>query len=314
MTIGSERTEGNLRVTMVTSSAARHHSFEMLLPNIPVRRLDPRFTEELIPAPLNSQPSEWPMEMAERKAFQDITARFMLAALDTEVHENLIKEIGGPDVDHHLFIYSDTITVSYAGETSDETPKVLNKPKDLASWFQDKEEGALALSGKNIEICTALTAIDMKHPDAHPITILVKITAKMKPYTLSDVRQLIEIHGPQAVLTTAGGISIWNGGTSLYDGTVPLKVYLQSDPRDQPVLVNEIRNWQTLDTEQLKQILYGAVPQAMGALLTRLDTIEEQKKAIDQIPQTVKQAKSNLASKADTLMLHFHDTPKYKGT
>lgn len=285
------------RLDIVTSSPARHDSFVRLLPHTDVRRLDPRFTEELIQQPLNVQPAEWPMEMAERKALQDLAAAYVLATTDEAAHQGMVAEIGKSTEARHIRMYSDTITVSYAGETSDETPTVLEKPKDIASWFKDKERGALALSGKNIEICTALTAIDAKNPNAPPVTILVRIATKMSPYTLEDVKRVIEKHGPQAVLTTAGGISLWNGGTPLYDGSIPLKIYLQTDPLQQPVLVNEIRGWQQLDNDHLKQMLYGAVPEAMESMIRKMDNQAEQKRVIDSIPVTVRQASSNNSSR-----------------
>ncbi len=280
------------RLDIVSSSAARHDAFSQLLPHTDVRLVTPRFTEELIQRPLNVQPAEWPMEMAERKALQDISAVMVLGVVNDLSGQNMIKEIGSKNEGRHLRIYSDTITISFAGETSDETPTVLEKPRDLVSWFHDKDKGALASSGKNIEICTGITAIDMKNPDAHPATVLVRILSKMRPYSMEDINKIIETYGPQAILTTAGGISIWNGGTKLYDGSVPLRVYLQTDPLQQPVLVNEIPDWQNKDTDALKRVLYGAVPEAMESLVHKLDSLAAQKKIIQSIPITVRQAKS----------------------
>ncbi len=285
------------QVDFVTSSSARTHSWELLLPQTKVRQVKPGFTEELMEQPLNVQPAEWPMEMAKQKAFQDISALFVIAATNELAGQNIIKEIGSATEGRHLRMYSDTISIAYAGDTSDETSVVLEKPRDLVSWFRDREKGAMALSGKNIEICTGLTAIDMKNPDAHPSTVLVRIAAKMRPYEMEDVNKIIENHGAQAILTTAGGISIWNGGTSLYDGSVPLRVFLQTDPYQQPVLIKEVHNWQSLSNDQIKQILYGAVPEAMDGLLHKLDAVSAQKKIIQSIPITIRQTKS-VSSKA----------------
>lgn len=283
------------RIDVVSTSPARHDSFARLLPHADVRQLNPRFTEELMQRPLNVQPAEWPMEMAERKALQDVVAVMVQAASGKLASENVIKEIGSTTEGRHLRLYSDTITISYAAETSDETPRVLEKPRDLVSWFTDKDNGALALSGKNVEICTGITAIDMKNLDSHPATVLVRIVAKMRPYGIEEIQKIIEKNGPQAVLTTAGGISIWNGGTALYEADTPLKIFLQTDPFQQPVLINEINGWQKLDSETLKQILYGAVPEAMDGLTRKLDSLAAQRKIIKSIPVAVKQAKSNLA-------------------
>lgn len=284
------------RLDVVSSSPARTHTFELLYPDAKVRQIKPRFTEELMPRPLSVQPSEWPMEMAERKMLQDVVAVLVQAASQTIPNDHILHEVGSPGEGKHLRIYSDTITISQAAAPGDK-PTVLEKPRDLVSWFHDKEHGALALSDKHIEICTGITGIDMKNPDSHPATVLVRIVAKMRPYTIQDINSIIEKNGPQAVLTTAGGISIWNGGTSLYDGTVPLKIYLQTDPQEHPVIIKEIPGWQQLDKEYLKQILYGAIPEAMGALTNKLDALAAQKKIIDSIPVTVRQAKSNLAEK-----------------
>lgn len=281
------------RLDVVSTSRARHDSFARLLPKTDVRQINPRFTEELMQKPLSIQPSEWPMEMAERKALQDITAVMVLGTINSITDQNLIKETGSTGEGKHLRIYSDTISIAY---DNNQKPIVLEKPRDLISWFQDREKGAMALSDKNIEICTGITGIDMKNPDAHPATVLVRIIAKMRPYTINDVNTIIEKHGAQAILTTAGGISIWNGGTSCYDGTVPLKIYLQNDPQETPIFINEIPNWQQLDGESIKQILYGAIPEAMDSLQNKLDTLAAQKRIIQSMPVTVRQTRSTLSS------------------
>lgn len=277
------------QLTVVSSSPARTHSFELLYPNAKIRQVKPRFTEELMPRPLSVEPSEWPMEMAQEKALQDIAAVLTLAATKQLTGEGLLAEINQAGEGRHLRIYSDTITVKKNG---DGKATVLEKPRDLVSWFSDKERGALALSDKHVEICTGITAIDMKNPNSHPATVLVRILSKMRPYTMEDLNQIIEKHGAQAVLTTAGGISIWNGGTSLYDGTVPLQISLQTDPYTEPVVIREIHDWQKMDTDQLKQILYGALPEAMDSLVDKLDSLAAQKKILDQIPVTVTQKAS----------------------
>jgi len=277
------------RLDVVSTSRARHDSFARLLPKTDVRQINPRFTEELMQKPLSIQPSEWPMEMAERKALQDITAVMVLGTINSIADQNLIKETGSTGEGKHLRIYSDTISIAY---DKNQKPIVLEKPRDLISWFQDREKGAMALSDRNIEICTGITGVDMKNPDAHPATVLVRIIAKMRPYTINDVNTIIEKHGAQAILTTAGGISIWNGGTSCYDGTVPLKIYLQNDPQETPIFINEIPNWQQLDGESIKQILYGAIPEAMDSLQNKLDTLAAQKRIIQSMPLTIRQTKS----------------------
>jgi len=285
------------RLDIVSTSSARQDSFARLLPKADVRQIKPRFTEELMPRPLNVQPAEWPMEMAEQKALQDLTAVMVLGISDELASKNMLKEVGSTTEGRHIRIYSDTITISYSADAADDTPTVLEKPRDLVSWFTDKDRGALALSGKNVEICSGITGIDMKNPDSYPATVLVRIVAKMRPYGMEDINNIIEKHGPQAVLTTAGGISLWNGGTSLYDGNIPLKIYLQTDPFEQPQLINEIHNWQQMDNDSIKQILYGAVPEAMDSLLHKLDSVAAQKKIIQSIPVTVKQVKSNITGK-----------------
>lgn len=280
------------RLDVVTSSAARTHSWELLLPNAQVRQVKPGFTEELMEQPRNARLAEWPMEMAEQKAFQDISGLLVLAASNEISGQNMIKEIGSKSEGRHLRMYSDTITIAFSGDNPEQNATVLEKPRDLVSWFRDREKGAMALSDKNIQICTGITAIDMKNPDSHPATVLIRIAAKMRPYTIEEVNKIIEDHGAQAILTTAGGISIWNGGTLLYDGTVPLKVSFQADPFQKPVLINEIPNWQTINNEQIKQILYGAVPEAIDGLLHKLDSTAAQKKIIQNIPITIRQTRS----------------------
>lgn len=281
------------RLDVVSTSRARHDSFARLLPQTDVRQITPRFTEELMQKPLSIQPSEWPMEMAERKALQDIASVMVLGTINSLANQNLIAETKSAGEGKHLRIYSDTISIAY---DNNEQPVVLEKPRDLISWFQDREKGAMALSDKKIEICTGITGIDMKDPDAHPATVLVRIVAKMRPYTINDVNAIIEKHGAQAILTTAGGISIWNGGTSCYDGTVPLKIYLQTDPQEPQVFINEIPNWQNLGGEAIKQILYGAIPESIASLQGKLDTLSAQKKIIQSMPVTVRQSTSTSSS------------------
>jgi hypothetical protein len=280
------------RLDVVTSSPARHDAFARLLPNAEVRRFDPHFTEELIPKPVNTNPSEWPMEMAEKKALHDLAAMYVIATTNEEVFRNMVKEVGGPDEGKHIRIYSDTITV-FRNPQDDSDARVLEKPRDIPSWLKDKEKGALSLSGKNIEICTAITAMDVKNPDTVPTTVLIRIVSKMRPYNIGDVEQIIAEHGPQAVLTTAGGISLWNGGTHLYDGDTPLRVYLQADAQQDPVLINEIPGWQSLPVDDLKQILYGALPEALESVVSRLDSLHSEKKIIKSIPVTVRQKRSS---------------------
>lgn len=288
------------RMTVVTSSPARHHSFELLLPDVVVKRESPGFTEELIEKPLGKKPSEWPMEMAQQKAFQDLAVQYVLHSTRQTIESGLVGEIPQEGNGRHLRIYSDTITVSHDAKDGEPVDRVLHKPQDIASWFKDKENGVMALSGKQIEICTAITAIDTKNPATHPATILVRIGAKMKPYELEDVKQIIEKHGAQAVLTTAGGISIWNGGTALYEGDVPLTISIQTDPLQDPIQVRKIPNWQKLDNESIKQILYGAIPEAMDSLLWKIDWIADQKQIIDNIPVTVRQSRSIMLNRDPT--------------
>lgn len=292
--MGPERTTKNYgidRMTIVTSSPARHHSFSMLLPDIQVDRIDPHFTEELIDKPLNIRPAEWPMEMAQHKALQDLAVMYAIGSTNKTIEDGKIGETESLK-GKHIRVYSDTITVSYKGNDPNEVPRSLEKPQDLISWFKDKENGAMALSGKTVQICTALTAFDVNNPLSHPVTILVRIDAKMRTYALEDVKKIIDNHGPQAILSTAGGISIWNGGTSLYDGTVPLRISIQSDAHQEPVPVSEIPDWQKLDGEKIKQILYGAVPESLEMLLAKIDWIADQKKLIDSIPVNVRQTRS----------------------
>jgi hypothetical protein len=279
------------RLDVVSSSRARTDSFARLLPDAEVRQITPRFTEELMQKPLSREPSEWPMEMAEQKALQDITAVMVLGTINNMADQNLLAEVGSNTEGRHIRVYSDTISIAHNGNPEGK-PIVLEKPRDLATWFQDREKGAMALSDKHIEICTGITGIDMKNPDSHPATVLVRIVAKMRPYSMGEVNDIIEKHGAQAILTTAGGISIWNGGTKLYDGDVPLEIYLQTDPLTTPVKVNEIPDWQKLDGEQLKQILYGAIPEAIDSLQGKLDSIAQQNRIIQSMPVTVRQAKS----------------------
>lgn len=284
------------RIDVVSSSRARHDSFARLMPTADVRQISPRFTEELMQKPLSVEPSEWPMEMAEKKALQDIAAVLVLGAVNDIAEANVLTGDGAKDHGRHLRIYSDTISIMHDTKQPEKPPVVLEKPRDLVSWFQDKEKGALALSDKNIEICTGITGIDMNNPETHPATVLVRIVAKMKPYTITDVNKIIEDHGAQAILTTAGGISIWNGGTKLYDGSVPLKIYLQTDPQLPPQLVNEIPNWQSLDGERVKQILYGAIPEAIDSLEQKLDTMATQRRIINSMPIAIRQTVSTLSS------------------
>jgi len=260
-------TERPLHFHIVTSSPARTKAFASLLGEDRVHQVMPHFTEDTIRKPVNSQVAEWPIEMAERKAMQDISALMVLSYVNGILETGQVGDVH-VDGERVIRIYSDTINIAYDKDISDETTKVLEKPANIASWLADRERGALALSGKRTELCTGLTAIDMTDPTVHPTTILVRTAVKMKPYTVKDIQEFIKRHGEESILKSASGVSFINETVELFDTSSPLRTYIQTDPNDQPVLLYEYPTWDHLTRDDRLRILYGAIPEAIEALVT----------------------------------------------
>lgn len=252
----------NYRLDVVTSSPARTDAFRTLLGSERVRQVLPHFTEDVIRKPDAQKPHEWPMEMAERKALQDIAALMVLSYVNQTVETGHVEDVHvkGTRV---IRLYSDTVNIAFANETSDEQTIILEKPTSVARWLTDTKNGAMIMSGKNFEICTALTAIDMTDTALHPTTILIRINGKMKPFTTSDVRQFIQKYGEENILKSASGISFINEKADLFDTDEPLRVYTQVDPEIPPNLLFELPNWSALAQKDRLRILYGAIPEAL---------------------------------------------------
>lgn len=264
------KNERPIYLDVVTSSKERVMAFRSLLPADRVNQVTPGFTETVIHKPVNSSPSEWPFEVAREKALQDITGLLVQGVVNKSACEGLVGDIADRP-GRTIRLYSDTVQVSYNAESPDDVPKVLEKPISIEHWLTDPENGALAQSGKNFEICTALTGIDLTDPSAHPATVLVRVAGKMRPYDMSDVMNVIHTHGERDITMAAGGVSIQNGGTELYDKSEPLRCYIQKDPNLQPQLVFEIPSWDHLSLTTLRRFVYGAVPEALDALITQID-------------------------------------------
>lgn len=262
--------ERPIHFDVVTSSSSRYNAFANLLGAEKVRQVPFHFTEEVIRKPVNHQPAEWPFEIAEQKALQDVSALLTIAATNEIARENLIGSLT-TDGKQTIRLYSDTVQVVFDNDVSDDGVMILEKPKDLSQWLNDRERGAMAQSGKRFEIATALTGIDLTNPNAHPATILVRFAGKMRPYTMEDIQAILKNHGPQDIMTVAGGISIQNGGTGLYDKSYPLRCYIQTDPNSQPSLAFELPTWVDADIPTLQRYVYGAVPQAVTTLLSRIE-------------------------------------------
>jgi len=262
--------ERPIQLDIVSTSAQRHDAFATLLGPEKVRQIPPKFGEHVIRRPVNQHPAEWPFEMAEHKALQDISALMIIAASNEVARDHALGDIK-KDGKQTIRLYSDTVQVVFNDDMSDDDVMVLEKPDDLQSWLDDNERGAMAQSGKRFEICTALTGIDVTNPNAYPSTILVRFAGKMKPYSKEDVINIIENFGPQDVMMTAGGISIQNGGTILYDKTEPLSCYIQTDPNAQPNLVFELPTWENTDIVTLRRYVYGAIPEAVTTLLRQIE-------------------------------------------
>jgi len=262
--------ERNIQFDIVSTSNARYNAFANLLGHERVRLVPPKFSEHVIRKPVNRHPAEWPFEVAEHKALQDITATLVIAATNEIARDHELGDIRGEN-GQTVRLYSDTVQVVYDNDISDGSVKVLEKPPGIKEWLEDTEEGAMAQSGKCFEITTALTGIDITNPNAHPATILVRFAGKMKPYTREDVEAIITNFGPQEVMTVAGGISIQNGGTTLYDKTYPLTCYIQTDPNSEPVEIFQLPAWEDVDLLTLQRYVYGAVPEAITILLEQID-------------------------------------------
>lgn len=262
--------ERPIQFDIVSTSAQRRNAFTTLLGPEKVRQVAPKFGEHVIRRPINHQAAEWPFEMAEHKALQDISTLMVIAA-NNEIAKNRILGDIKVDGKQTIRLYSDTVQVVFNTDMSDDDVMVLEKPNDLESWLDDDERGAMAQSGKRFEIATALTGIDVTNANTYPSTILIRITGKMKPYTKKDILNILDNHGPQDILTTAGGISIQNSGTNLYDKTKPLACYIQTDPNAQPTLVFELPTWENVDIETLRRYVYGAIPEAVTTLLRQIE-------------------------------------------
>lgn len=259
-------TEKSTQYHIVTTSEPRTAAFASVFGADRVRRVTPLFTEDTIRKPINTvQPAEWPIETAEQKAFQDIAAHMVRSYLTNVVDTGRTNDYH-VDGDRIIRIYSDTINIAYAGDISDESTLILEKPKNLERWMNDRERGAMALSGKYTELCTALTAIDMTNPNVHPNTVLVRTTVKMKPFTKDDVQEFVARHGEKAIMTSASGISFINGTVELFDTQSPLRTYIQTDPNLPPSLLFELPTWDHLSHQDRLRMLYGAIPEAMHIL------------------------------------------------
>ena len=148
--------ERHIDLHVVTSADARVAAFASVLGQENVHKVLPHFTEDIIRKPVNSNVAEWPIEMAERKAMQDISALMVLSFVNGVVETGHIGDIQ-TDGKRVIRLYSDTINIAFDKDISDETAVVLEKPKSIPLWLADRERGAMALSGKNTEICTGLT-------------------------------------------------------------------------------------------------------------------------------------------------------------
>ncbi len=259
-------TERSIKFHVVTSAPARAKAFASLLGEDRVVQIKPSFTEDNIRKPVNSQHAEWPVEMAEHKAFQDVAALFVRSYLNNTVDTGYEGDIA-VDGERIIRLYSDTINIAYAGDTTDDTTVVLEKPKNLAVWMADRERGAMALSGKHTELCSAITAIDMSNPNVTPNTVLVRTTIKMKPFTPQDIKKFVEKHGENAIMKSASGISFINSTVELFDTAYPLRTYIQTDPNLPPSLLFELPTWDHLTREDRIRILYGAIPEAVQMLV-----------------------------------------------
>lgn len=259
------QSERQTQFQIVTSAKARAEAFSSLLGKQHVTQVLPHFTEDIMRKPINTQPAEWPIEMAETKAFQDIAALYVLSYLDGTINTGVLGETK-PDGNRTIRIYSDTINIAYSNESTDDITMVLEKPKNIDTWVIDRERGALALSGKHTELCTALTAIDLTDPTVHPRTILMRTAVKMKPFTQEDIEKFITRHGEDAILKSASGISFINESVELFDTSYPLRIYIQTDPNVPPSLVTELPTWDHLTQEQRQRILYGAIPESIHTL------------------------------------------------
>lgn len=260
----------DIQFDIVSSSAQRYNAFANLLGHQNVRQVPYFFNESVIRKPVNRQPAEWPFEVAEQKALQDVAALLVIAASNEIARENMLGDIK-IDGKRTIRLYSDTVQVVFDQDISDDTVKVLEKPENLQEWLEDEENGAMAQSGKQFEITTALTGFDITNPDAHPSTILVRFAGQMRPYTKKDIQDLLENFGPQDIMPVAGGISIQNGGTSLYDKTKPLTCYIQTDPNASPIVVFKHKTWEDVDLKTLQRYVYGAIPEAVSALIYQID-------------------------------------------
>lgn len=256
----------NYRLDVVTSSPARADAFRTLLGPDRVRQILPHFTEDIIRKPNLQKPHEWPMEMAERKALQDIAALMVLSYVNQTVETGHLEDVP-IDGKRVIRLYSDTVNTAFATDTSNEINMILEKPKSIPQWLSDPKQGVMAMSGKNFEICTALTAIDMTDPTLHPTTILIRINGSMKPFTIADVKQFILKYGEENILKSASGISFINDHADLFDTNEPLKIYIQTDADASPNLLFELPTWDTLPQKDRLRLLYGALPEALDMII-----------------------------------------------
>lgn len=260
-------TERPIHFHIVTSSPARTNAFASLLGSDRVHQVLPHFTEDIIRKPVNVNVAEWPLEMAERKAMQDISALMVRSYINGAVDTGHAGDVHTQG-DRVIRLYSDTINITYEKNIFDDTAVVNEKPKNIATWMSDRVNGAMGMSGKNTELCTAITAIDMTDASVHPTTVLIRTAIKFKPFTIQDVQAFVQRHGAESILRSASGISFVNDTVELFDTSAPLRTYIQTNPDEPPTLIHEYPTWDHLTHDERLRILYGAIPEAIEQLIT----------------------------------------------
>lgn len=254
-------------VTLVTRNGShKDRIFQSALPEWEIHRKDPGFDEDEISlrAPRSS---ERPVFIAEEKAKQDAT---WVAAICGSANA-FVEGAKVTSTDRgNMYLYTDTVQFIHEPDgslTIHEKP--LGNPVVWAALNPD----AMAQSGKQIEIVTALTAIRCDaNGVSEPKTIIVNVEASMRPFSRRELVEYAKGSGNKTIPNTAGGISLANGGRSFYDTGKPLIVSVRDSINDTPTELLRYETWAHVPDVALRPFIVGAFEPAVVRLAEKTRT------------------------------------------
>lgn len=252
-------------VTIVTHDGSNKTSiYQESLPGWQIKRREPSYDEERIQL-MAPQTDKRPVFIAQEKAREDAP----WVAAFCGIVEELASEGGTLISRNHdrIYLYTDTVQVVH---NPDGKELVLEKPKwDPLTWATASSE-AMAQSGKDVEIVSALSALRCT-PDgiSAPSTVIVRVKATMQPYTREDIVAFAKESGANTIPETAGGISLANGGRHFYDTGKPLVVELLDSLESKPVELMRFETWSDLPDSTLRPFICGALEPALTRVVAK---------------------------------------------